>query len=260
MANGYALSYEKPQQIDWNSKIPIILKLMKQGYSLVRIEKTLNLPNIKNTLWRYRKKPRWLGKIPYLKRTPAETIQNTTQRIGILDIEFFSQDFSANKGFIISYCIKEYHKDKIYTGLIDTNDIRKGLYDKNIVQKLIKDILKFDILVGYYSSGCDIPWIRTRAIKNKLEFPYHDTIKQFDLYYVVKFKLKLKRSSLKAACELCGIKGKTDGNFDAWWDFVMAGNKKAGDDILLHNIADVRITEKLFDKLKNYFKGQIKTI
>lgn len=258
--NGYALSYQKPEYIDWNKKIPIIIKLMKQGYSIVKIEKSLKLTSLKQRLSDYRKKPLWIGKIPYIKRIPAETIQNTSQKIGIIDIEFFSQDFSADKGFIISYCIKEYHKNKFYIGLIDTKDLRKGIYDKNIVQKLIKDILKFDILVGYYSSGCDIPWIRTRAIKNGISFPYYDTIKQFDLYYAVKFKLKLKRNSLKAACELCGIKGKTDGSFNEWWDFVMFGNKESGKNIMYHNIQDVKITERLFDKLKNYFKGQLKTI
>ena len=83
------------------------------------------------------------------------------------------------------------------------------------MKDFIRDISQFDKVIGYYSTKHDIPFLRTRCadVANRLgipnEFPKFQAVKHYDLYYTVKYKLKLTRNSLEAVCRFYGIKAKT---------------------------------------------------
>ena len=167
-------------------------------------------------------------------------------KIGFLDLEF--QNFKANYGILLTYAIKEYHKKKILSGRITTDEIRSKFLDKELTKRLIKDFSKFDVVVTYYGSKCDLPYMRTRALKWNLNFPSYGYIKHIDMYYIVKNKLSLNRNSLKNACALLGIKGKNQVFGDIWIRAV-TGDTKSIDYIHKHNLLDVIILEKLYDKM-----------
>ena len=167
-------------------------------------------------------------------------------KIGFLDLEF--QNFKANYGILLTYAIKEYHKKEILSGRITTDEIRSKFLDKELTKRLIKDFSKFDVVVTYYGSKCDLPYMRTRALKWNLNFPSYGYIKHIDMYYIVKNKLSLNRNSLKNACALLGIKGKNQVFGDIWIRAV-TGNTKSIDYIHKHNLLDVIILEKLYDKM-----------
>ena len=262
----YTANYEMPNRTVWNDKfINKVLELIREGYSYKQISRFTDLAVscIKTRLHRLREKPQWVGKIPYLKQTPRNIVQKE-DRVGIIDIEFFSMNgVNANRGFLLCYSIKEYCKDVWYNNVIDLKDMkRKDIRDKIITEKCIKDICKFDVIIGYFSSGCDLPFLRTRAIHYDIPFPFYNTIKQIDLFDSIKYKrlMLLDRNSLKAATKVSNIIGKDNIDFDLWMDVVVSGDKKALTEIFRHNVRDVKITEKLYTKIKPYMTGITKPV
>ena len=167
-------------------------------------------------------------------------------KIGFLDLEF--QNFKANYGILLTYALKEYHKKEILSGKIAPDEIRSKFLDKELTKRLIKDFSKFDVVVTYYGSKCDLPYMRTRALKWNLKFPSYGYIKHIDLYYLVKAKLSLNRNSLANACALLGINGKNHVFGDIWIRAV-TGDQKSIDYIHDHNIRDIVILEKLYDRM-----------
>jgi len=167
-------------------------------------------------------------------------------KIGFLDLEFMN--FKANYGVLLTYAIKEYHKKEILNSKITTDEIRSKNIDKELTKRLIKDFSKFDVVVTYYGSKCDLPYMRTRSLKWNLKFPSYGYIKHIDMYYIVKNKLSLNRNSLANACALLGIKGKNHVFGDIWIRAV-TGDQKSIDYILKHNLLDVIILEKLYDRM-----------
>lgn len=178
-------------------------------------------------------------------------------KVGILDIE--TSHLKADMGIMLSYAIKEHGTKNIVSSCITPAEVKSDNMDKRLVKDCIKDMSKFDKLVTYYGTGFDLPFIRARAIANKLDFPLFGSIDHTDIYYIVKSKLNIRRKSLECACQLYGIEGKNHvlGKF---WLKALGGNKKALDYILDHNKRDVIITDELYDKIRVFSKELRKSI
>lgn len=172
------------------------------------------------------------------------------QRIGFLDIETFSLD--ADYGMILTWAIKTAGSDEIVTGAISARDIKRykgGREDKRVVAELVAAMQKYDLLVTYYGSRFDVPYIRTRALVCGVEFPEFGVLQHHDLYYLAKYRLKLSRNSLDNVCRtVIGATEKTRVSGPVWRE-AARGNKKALAEILDHNRRDVRDTERVYDAL-----------
>jgi len=175
---------------------------------------------------------------------------NKKLRIGILDIEIFGLNFNADGGIVLTYYIKEHDKNIFYHGHIDYNDFITKL-DKPIIKNLINDLKKFNVIISFYGDYFDLPFIRTRSVIHGLNFIQYGDIKSIDLYRTMKHKFKLHSNSLKNACKVFGIDGKTEIDFYTWIRAI-AGDKKALNDIIEHNRHDVIITDKLYNKIIQY--------
>ena len=189
-------------------------------------------------------------RVPYSQHPQCfvdEVMNNgKSPKIGFLDLEF--QNFKANYGLLLTYAIKEFGKPKIYGGKITPDEVRSKWLDKQLTKRLVKDFSRFDVVVTYYGSKCDLPYMRTRALKWNIKFPAYGHIKHIDMYYLVKAKLSLNKNSLQNACALLGIKGKTHVLGDIWIRAV-TGHQPSIDYIYKHNVPDVVILEKLYNKL-----------
>ncbi len=189
------------------------------------------------------------------------TEQNKKPKVGYIDIE--TSNLDANYGIILTYCILDDDTDKIIEYKIDPKDLRNGTLDKNVCKQLIKDMLKFDVLKGYFSTRFDIPFIRSRCLKWKLDFPVYKTIDHKDVYYMVKRLMKLNSNRLEVATKFLGISGKNHVEGDAWMKAIMCAGEeqeKALEYILDHNRRDVRILKKLDYRLKEFDRGIVKSI
>jgi uncharacterized protein YprB with RNaseH-like and TPR domain len=177
------------------------------------------------------------------------------ERISYFDIE--STGLNADYDYMLSWVIRT--EDRDFYDCINKEDLDSGIFDKRICESFVTTLEHLDVLVGYYSSRFDIPFIRTRCLINKVDFPAFGEKKQIDLYYSVKFKMKLSRNSLEAATRCLGIPGKNHVKGQEWMK-ARLGDRESLKYVLKHNFKDVEITEKLFYKLQKYCRFTKKSI
>jgi uncharacterized protein YprB with RNaseH-like and TPR domain len=168
------------------------------------------------------------------------------EKIGFFDIE--SSNLQATFGIVLTYCIKALG-GKIIKRSIKPSEIRKKIYDKNLMKQFIKDVRQFDRIVGYYSTRFDVPFLRTRCLFYKLDFPLYKEVLHTDVYYMVRNKLRLHRNRLETACEFFHIPAKEHRLKGDIWIAALGGDKKSLDFILKHNMEDVISLEALWKKL-----------
>lgn len=88
--------------------------------------------------------------------------QQPGTRVGYFDIE--TSNFEANAGYMVSYAIKEKGEDgKIFYDELDQKELLDGTFDLRLIKSLLEAFQYFDVIVTYYGTGFDIPFIRTRA-------------------------------------------------------------------------------------------------
>ena len=194
---------------------------------------------------------------------PKYWYEDEGHRIGYLDIE--ASGLSANQAWMLSWAIKDrddtipnydfVRQDEFFEkpGKINLN------YDKRVVKTLLDEMKNYTVLVTYYGTGFDIPFIRTRAMKYGLRFPYYGEISHIDLYYQVRSKMSLNRNSLAQATEFLEISGKTHLNF-SYWGLAAMSDKKSMEKLVEHNTADVEILEDLHYRLEPYCKSTKKSL
>jgi len=174
------------------------------------------------------------------------------EKIGFFDIE--TTNLKADFGIILTYAIKPMGNDKILQRTITKKELSKGILDKNVVEQCIKDMQKFDRLIGFYSKMFDAPFIRTRAVALGLEFPPFGTMIHDDVYFMVRNRFKLSSNRLENACRvLCGNTEKNRIE-SKYWIAALQGNRQALEYIADHNRRDVRDLEKLYLKVTDFSK------
>jgi uncharacterized protein YprB with RNaseH-like and TPR domain len=183
------------------------------------------------------------------------------ERLGFLDIE--ASNLVADFGIMLSYAIKEFGSDRVYSNVIQKKDIEKahaGDEDKKLVQQCMDDIRNFDRIITFYGARFDVPFMRTRALSMDIPFPLYGEVKHTDLYFAVKHKLRMSSNRLENASRV--ILGKTEKTrVDAkYWRAGQRGEKKALAYILDHNIKDVLDLEKLYVKMLPHTRRQDSSI
>jgi len=173
------------------------------------------------------------------------------EKIGFLDIE--ASNLKATFGYMISYCIKELN-GKILEEVLKPKDIKRYTFDKNITEKLVEDIQKFDRILVYWGKNYrfDIPFIRTRALHWDVDFPKYKELYVQDVYDMVKPYLKLHNNRLATVCNYLDIPAKGHSLNPTVWQKAMAGDKDSLDYILEHNREDVISLELLWKKLNGF--------
>jgi len=178
-------------------------------------------------------------------------------KVGYLDIE--TSNLKADVGIMLTWAIKTRDKDEHYSGRIKKKEIMEYKFDKRICQELIDALDNYDVIITYYGTGFDIPFMRSRCLFYNLSFPTFGYVKHKDVYYMVKRLLKLHRNSLEAATKFFGIAGKNHVELDIWRKAGF-GHKASLDYVYDHNIRDVDILERLHKKLEAYDKGMAKSV
>jgi uncharacterized protein YprB with RNaseH-like and TPR domain len=203
--------------------------------------------------------PACFAQAEVVDRRPLKTpwFEEPGMRMGYLDIE--SDGLKADFSTMLSWAIKPKGQHKVVTDVITKKDIFDGDIDKRLIESILDEMSKYKIIVTYYGTGFDIPYIRAKALHYGLRFPSFSELYHFDLYYTVKSKLCISRKSLDNACDYLGIEGKTPLDKDTW-RAAKYGNKKALEEVLVHNVADVVILEELHDKLADFAKWTRRSI
>lgn len=180
-------------------------------------------------------------------------------RIGFFDIE--ASNLKADFGIILSWSIlgggsadNEYYGD-----FITAKDLH-GALDKRIVTKMVDAMKKFDVIVGFYSTKYDIPFSRTRAHVLRIPFPKYGELQHKDVYYVIKYKFSLSRSSQENSARLLAGKTEKTRMEPEQWVRALGGDKKSIAYIFDHNKKDVRDLKRLYYETIQYSKNGTKSI
>lgn len=179
------------------------------------------------------------------------------KKIAYLDIE--ASDLRANWGHMLSWSIKYRNDNNIRHDIITKEEFYDFSFDRRILETLLEELKNVDIVVTYYGTRFDIPFIRTRSDFYGLEFPKYGSIYHWDLYYKVRRLYKLHRNSLSVATKFFGIEGKTPVSGDVWMK-AKYGDPESLEYVLEHNDEDVIILEELHNKLWRYSKWIRKSI
>jgi uncharacterized protein YprB with RNaseH-like and TPR domain len=134
------------------------------------------------------------------------------ERIGFLDIE--SSNLKADFGVVICYCIADLASDDIISRVVTKKELFSTKHDPDysLMKQCVVDMMKFDRLIGYYSGDYrfDFPFLRSRAVSQKIDFPSYGSIIFEDVYNTVKAKFALSSSRLENASRvLTGETNKT---------------------------------------------------
>jgi uncharacterized protein YprB with RNaseH-like and TPR domain len=167
---------------------------------------------------------------------------------GFLDIE--TTNLRADFAFILTYCIKV-RGGEVIQNRITREELLSGNFDKRLVADLLTDLRKFKKIYTFYGTRFDIPFIRTRALMHGYEFIPFGLLMHQDLYFLSKSKFCTSRHRLDNMCDMLGIEGKThlDGKI---WMLAAIGDEKSIQYIMDHNVADVEILERSYEKVKIY--------
>jgi len=172
-------------------------------------------------------------------------------RIGYLDIEV--DNLNANLGTMLTWALKQKEGNVVYDYVTKDELFNSKIRDKRIVKSLMDEIKKYSIIITYYGTGFDIPFIRTKAVKYGYDGLEYGSNFHHDLYYTIKSKFKFHRNSLDAATSYFGIEGKTPVNMEVWYN-AKYGEPKSIESVLDHNIEDVKITEELHNLVMPFRK------
>jgi uncharacterized protein YprB with RNaseH-like and TPR domain len=182
------------------------------------------------------------------------------EKIGIVDIETFTFNFKADMGIVLTYCIKEWHGKVIKNSITPKECQLSKNNDFRLIKDFVNDLKTFTRVIGYYSTGFDIPVLRTKAVHYGIDFPIYKEILHTDVYYMIKHRFSLRGNSLRNACKYFGISAKDHPfTFQDWYN-AAKGEKEALNYVLQHNIEDCISTEELYDKVNQFSLNTKKSI
>lgn len=104
-----------------------------------------------------------------------------------------------------------------------------------------------DIVVHYYGSRFDIPWLNREILLKGMVPP--SPFKQIDLKQAVSKRFKFTSNKLQYVSTLLGLPGKLEHEGFPLWEKCMEGDEDARKRMIEYNIQDVVLLEELYEIL-----------
>ena len=171
------------------------------------------------------------------------------EKIGVFDIE--TTGLKANYSHMLSWCMKEHNADTIHEDLITKREVRDK-DDRRIIKSAVKEIQKYDRIVTFYGMRFVVPYVRTRALRHKLDFPRYRDLYHTDVYFLCRSKFALHSNRLASVCQFFGIEAKNHPMTPDLWESAGAGHQESLDVVLTHCQEDVCATDEVFNMLLDH--------
>jgi hypothetical protein len=183
---------------------------------------------------------------------------NYQEKVLFFDIE--AEDLNADYGIMFNWYAMDDEGNR-YEDYITLDDINKfksskrdvePKEDTRIVKSLVALMNKHTRVVGHYSCGYDLPFTRTRAVIDGVDFPAYGMLFQSDTWVFLKKKFKLSRNSLANGCKKLVGHTRKDQLSLAIKHGCLRGEKWAIDDSRKHCRQDVEDLVELYNKTNKY--------
>lgn len=182
---------------------------------------------------------------------------SSQERIGFFDIE--ASNLTADWGIMLCYCIKPLGGGEIISRTVTAKELRTVL-DQEVVRQAIKDVSQFDRLITHYGTKFDLPFLRSRALKNNLDFPFFGSIKHSDTYYMARNRLRLSSNRLENVCRFLYGETNKDHILPHYWIKALQGDTESLGYITSHCEKDVIDLERIWLKLVDFVQRQDRSI
>lgn len=167
------------------------------------------------------------------------------ENVGYFDIE--SSSLTSDFGTVLTYCIK--HDTGIISNKITPQEIKNGSYDKRLMSDLCNDLRRFDRIITWYGSKFDIPFVRSRCILYKHDFPLFKEVLHTDAYMIAKRTLRTLHSKrLGVVAQFYGIEAKEHPLNPTVWLKCLSGDQEAIDFVETHCQEDVASLQKVCER------------
>jgi uncharacterized protein YprB with RNaseH-like and TPR domain len=127
--------------------------------------------------------------------------------------------------------------------------------EKEALEWLKKELRGCDLIINWFGSGFDLPYILSRAVISGVELRELRDIPSLDLCRFCQNNLSLTRYSLAEVAKTLGIlKDEKINSKDMSSLYISAvrGDKNAKDNIIKHCLDDLNALKKIFEKLEPY--------
>jgi uncharacterized protein YprB with RNaseH-like and TPR domain len=168
-------------------------------------------------------------------------------KICLFDIE--CTNLNANFGYILCVGYKWFGEKKNHIISItdsptwDTDPTN----DKWVVSETAKVLNQADILVGWYSSKFDFPYLQSKLLMHGLKpMP---PIPHVDGWRISRYKMKLTSNRLATVTSFFGLEDKTPLNGPIWIK-AAAGHKPSINYVIRHCRQDVEVLEQVYNKIR----------
>ncbi len=166
-------------------------------------------------------------------------------RILIFDIECYTHEFSADKGYLL--CIGYKWLGEKTVGMIQPKDLEKFRNDPTNDRAMCKEFLKLaeqaDVVVGWNSKGFDWRFLQTRILYWRLG--YLPPVPHCDLLLTSRSTTKMRRS-LDNTGKFFKLKNQKLPLDMGFWMAAGRGDAKALQHVIDHCKADVLMTEEAY--------------
>lgn len=170
-------------------------------------------------------------------------------RVACFDLECSS--LNADFGIVLCGVIKPQDGEPvIFRGDDYKTWKRKRSEDWGVVQDIIRELGKYDLLCAHNGLKFDIPYLRTRAMRWML--PPLQAPKLIDPVLIARRNLRMGYNGLERLADFLGCNTKTPVEGATWMQASLDGDREAMDEIVAHCIEDVNMLEQILQAVKGY--------
>jgi uncharacterized protein YprB with RNaseH-like and TPR domain len=127
--------------------------------------------------------------------------------------------------------------------------------EREVLEWLKEKLKGCDLIINWYGSGFDLPYIISRAIKNNIDLHELLKIPSLDLCRFCQERLKLTKNSLVEVARFLKIEKDDElsgKEVQRLYMDAIRGNGKAKEAITNHCLSDLDTLQKIFERLKPY--------
>lgn len=145
---------------------------------------------------------------------------------------------------VICVCWKWEGSPKVYSSTWNDGD------DKPLLEEFIKVLLNADEAIAHNGDRFDVKWLRTRCIKHGIKFP--PQIKTLDTLKKARSLFYFNSNRLDYIGDFLGVGQKLETSSGLWTRVCIDRCGKALKEMVKYCKEDVRLLERVYEKLDNY--------